>query len=39
LRRDTATVKVSKEEYEKVAPKKNGTYLEDIDGWEDFRKP
>ena len=39
LRRDTATVKVSKEEYEKIAPKKNGTYLEDIDGWEDFRKP
>ena len=36
---DSGMVKVSKEEYESVAPQQNGTYLEDIDGWEDFRKP
>ena len=36
---DSAMVKVSKDEYEKVAPQQNGTYLEDIDGWEDFRTP
>jgi hypothetical protein len=35
---DTAT-KVSAEEYKQVAPEQNGTFLEDIDGWEDFRKP
>ena len=39
LKNDTAMVEVSKEEYEKVAPQQAGTYLEDIDGWEDFRKP
>ena len=39
LRRDTSLVKVSKEEYEQVAPSQEGTYFEDIDGWEDFRKP
>ncbi|MBO7119712.1 MAG: hypothetical protein J6W03_05275 [Bacteroidaceae bacterium] len=39
LMTDSALAKVSKEEFEKVAPQQNGTYLEDIDGWEDFRKP
>ena len=39
LRRDTALVEVSKEEYEQVAPSQGGAYLEDIEGWEDFRKP
>lgn len=39
LQTDSALVKVSKEEYEQVAPQQNGTYLEDIDGWDDFRKP
>ena len=36
---DSAKVSVSKEEYEKVAPQQSGTYLEEIEGWEDFRKP
>jgi hypothetical protein len=39
LQNDTAMVEVSKEEYEQVAPQHQGTFLEDIDGWEDFRKP
>lgn len=39
LLKDSAMVKVNKEEYQNVAPKQNGTYLEDIEGWEDFRKP
>lgn len=39
LRADSGMVKVSKDEYESVAPQQNGTYLEDIDGWEDFRQP
>ena len=39
LKNDTSTVKVSAEEYKQVAPDQNGTFLEDIDGWEDFRKP
>lgn len=39
LQTDTAKAKVSKEEYQKVAPAQSGTYLEDIEGWEDFRKP
>lgn len=36
---DSTMTKVNKEEFEKVAPQQNGTFLEDIDGWEDFRKP
>lgn len=39
LKNDTTMIQVSKEEYQKVAPLQNGTYIEDIDGWEDFRKP
>ena len=39
LLKDSVMVKAKKEEYLKVAPKQDGTYLEDIDGWEDFRKP
>lgn len=39
LLNDTALVEVSKEAYQEVAPTKEGTYLEDIDGWDDFRKP
>jgi len=39
LLKDSVMVKVNKEEYLKAAPKQNGTYLEDIEGWEDFRKP
>ena len=39
LQSDSAMVKVSKEEYQAVAPQHNGTFLEDIEGWEDFRKP
>ena len=39
LKADTAMVKVSKEEYLQQAPQHEGTFLEDIDGWEDFRKP
>lgn len=39
LKADSAMVKVSKEEYLQVAPQSEGTFLEDIDGWEDFRKP
>lgn len=39
LQTDSAMTKVSKEAYQQVAPQQNGTYLEDIDGWEDFRKP
>lgn len=39
LQNDSAITKVSKEEYQKVAPTQTGTYIEDIDGWEDFRKP
>lgn len=36
---DSAMVEVSKEAYFRAAPQQEGTYLEDIDGWEDFRKP
>lgn len=39
LKTDSANIKVSAEEYQQVAPDQNGTFLEDIDGWEDFRKP
>lgn len=39
LKTDTAMVKVSKEEYLKVAPRLDATYLDDFDGWEDFRMP
>ena len=39
LKTDTALVEVSKEEYFQVAPQQSGTYLEDIEGWDDFRKP
>lgn len=39
LQNDSSLVEVSKEEFLKVAPEHDGTFLEDIDGWEDFRKP
>ena len=39
LQNDSALVEVSKDEYLAVAPQQEGTYLEDIEGWEDFRKP
>ena len=39
LQADTTMVEVAKDDYLKVAPASEGTYLEDIDGWEDFRKP
>lgn len=39
LRNDSAMVEVSKDAYLQVAPQQEGTFLEDIDGWEDFRKP
>ena len=39
LLKDSVMAKANKEEYLKAAPKQNGTYLEDIEGWEDFRKP
>lgn len=39
LQTDTAMVEVSKDEYLQVAPQEDGTFFEDIDGWEDFRKP
>ena len=39
LKNDSALVEVSKDEYLKVAPQQEGTYLDEIDGWEDFRKP
>lgn len=39
LETDSTKQKVSKEEYERTAPNLNGTYIEDIEGWEDFRKP
>ena len=39
LRTDSALVKVSKEAYQKVAPQGQGTYIEEIDGWEDLRTP
>lgn len=39
LKKDTTTVEVNAEEYKQFAPEQNGTFLEDIDGWEDFRKP
>lgn len=39
LLRDTSLVKVSREEYEKVASSQAATYIDEIDGWEDFRKP
>lgn len=39
LKTNDTEVKVSAEEYKQVAPEQNGTFLEDIDGWEDFRKP
>ena len=39
LRADSGMVKVSKEEYEQIMPEHEGTFLEEIDGWEDFRKP
>lgn len=35
----TEMVEVSKDAYLQVAPQQEGTFLEDIDGWEDFRKP
>lgn len=39
LGNDSAKTEVSKEAYQKVAPQQDATFLEDIDGWEDFRKP
>ena len=39
LKGDTAMVKVSKDEYQAVAPHHEGTFLEEIEGWEDFRTP
>ena len=39
LKNNDTPVKVSAEEYKQVAPDQSGTFLEDIDGWEDFRKP
>lgn len=39
LKNDSALVEVSKDEYLKVAPQQEGTYLDELDGWEDFRKP
>ncbi len=39
LRNDTAMVEVTADDFQKVAPQQNATYLEDIEGWEDFRKP
>lgn len=39
LKTDSALADVSKEAYEKVAPQQAGTFLEELDGWEDFRKP
>ena len=39
LRNGTEMVEVSKDAYLQVAPQQEGTFLEDIDGWEDFRKP
>ena len=36
---DTGYVQVSREEYEQVAPQSEGTFIEDIEGWDDFRKP
>ena len=39
LQTDSAMVEVSKDAYQEVAPQQEGTFLEDIDGWEDFRKP
>lgn len=39
LKTGSEMVKVSSEEYKQAAPEQNGTFLEDIDGWEDFRKP
>lgn len=39
LQTDSAMTEVSKNEYLKIAPQQEGSYLEDIEGWEDFRKP
>ena len=39
LWKDSAMVKVTKAEYLEAAPQGEGSFLEDIDGWEDFRKP
>lgn len=39
LKSGSEMVEVSKEAYLQVAPRQEGTFLEDIDGWEDFRKP
>jgi len=39
LQRDSEKQKVSKEEFLQAAPAIRGTYIEDIEGWEDFRKP
>ena len=39
LQTDSALVEVTKDEYKLAAPEQQGTFLEDIEGWEDFRKP
>lgn len=39
LQTDSALSEVTKEEYEQVLPNQEATYFEDLEGWEDFRKP
>lgn len=39
LKNDSALVEVSKDEFFQVAPQQSGTFLEEIEGWDDFRKP
>lgn len=39
LQGDSALTEVSKEAYLEVSPKQNSTYFEDLEDWEDFRKP
>lgn len=39
LRADSALIKVTQEQYQQVAPTEDAVYLENIEGWEDFRKP
>ena len=39
LQVDSALVEVTKDKYEQVIPNQEATYFEDLEGWEDFRKP
>ena len=39
LQGDSAMAEVSQEEYQESAPRQGVTFFEDIEGWEDFRKP